>query len=79
MDSSEVVCKHTASLRESEAHHGHMSIVTTFCQLSPHSVAWLLAFMIRLGIVVRGRVQVPSLNAGINSGGLIWVGTCAAY
>lgn len=49
------------------------------CQLSPHSIAWLLAFMIGLGIVVRGRVQVPSLNAGINSGGLIWVGTCAAY
>lgn len=34
MDSSEVVCKHTASLRESEAHHGHMSIVTTFCRLA---------------------------------------------
>lgn len=48
------------------------------CQLSPHSVAWLLAFMIGLGIVVRGRVQVPSLNAGINSGGLILVGTSAA-
>nr|XP_034301418.1 uncharacterized protein LOC105339013 [Crassostrea gigas] len=44
------------------------------CQLSPHSVAWLLAFMIGLSIVVRGRVQVPSLNAGINSGGLIWIG-----
>lgn len=35
--------------------------------------------MIGLGIVVRGRVQVPSLNAGINLGGLIWVGTSAGY
>lgn len=51
-----------------------MKRIMDICQLSPHSVAWLLAFMIGLGIVVRGRVQVPSLNAGINSGGLIWIG-----
>ena len=59
-------------LEESEAELGHMSIVTTFCHLTA-------CFYDRSLYCCQGACACSPLNARINSGGLIWVGTWDAY